>query len=79
MRQVLHAVKPGGIVIVATFAEDGPKKCSGLPVMRYSAEGPHAELGQSFQLLRHEEELHHPPGGSEQKFVYCVFKTASDK
>lgn len=34
---VLRAVKPGGHVIVATFAEDGPTQCSGLPVMRYSA------------------------------------------
>ena len=32
--QVLHSVKPGGHVILATFADDGPLQCSGLPVMR---------------------------------------------
>lgn len=69
--QVLRAVKPGGLVIVATFAEDGPSQCSGLPVMRYSASELHAEFGQPFQLLGHEQEAHHTPGGSEQKFVYC--------
>ena len=42
---VLHAVKPGGHVIVATFAEDGPTQCSGLPVMRYSPAQLHAEFG----------------------------------
>lgn len=69
--KVLQAVKPGGLVIVATFAEDGPAQCSGLPVMRYSASGLHAEFGEPFQLLGHERESHHTPGGNEQRFVYC--------
>jgi len=74
VRQVLHAVKPGGTVIIATFAEDGPIRCSGLPVMRYSAEALHAELGQPFRLLGHEKESHLTPGGSEQRFIYCSFR-----
>jgi 2-polyprenyl-3-methyl-5-hydroxy-6-metoxy-1,4-benzoquinol methylase len=69
--RVLRAVKPGGHVIVATFAEDGPAQCSGLPVMRYSADGLHAEFGAPFKLLRHEKEEHHTPAGMVQKFVYC--------
>ncbi len=68
---VLKAVRPGGHVIVATFAEDGPDKCSGLPVMRYNAQGLHAEFGSPFKLLRHEEETHHTPAGKIQKFIYC--------
>ena len=71
VRAVLRAVKPGGLVIVATFAEDGPTQCSGLPVMRYSADELHAEFGAPFQLLGHERESHHTPTGKEQKFVYC--------
>jgi len=70
--QVLRAVKPGGIVIVATFAEDGPAQCSGLPVMRYDANDLHAQFGAPFELLGHEKESHRTPGGNEQKFVYCV-------
>lgn len=68
---VLRAVKPGGYVIVATFAEDGPTECSGLPVMRYSADELHAEFGAPFTLLRHEKERHHTPAGKTQNFVYC--------
>lgn len=68
---VLHAVKPGGHVIVATFAEDGPTECSGLPVMRYDADALHAEFGAPFTLLAHEREEHHTPSGSTQKFIYC--------
>jgi SAM-dependent methyltransferase len=78
VNKVLHAVKPGGIVIVATFAEDGPTMCSGLPVRRYGADGLHAEFGEPFQLLGHEQESHHTPAGKEQKFVYCFCRrTAS--
>ena len=76
VRKVLNAVKPGGFVIVATFAEDGPTKCSGLPVMRYSANQLYSEFGEPFQFLGYEKELHHTPSGKEQKFVYCFCKKA---
>ena len=69
--KVLRAVKPGGHVIVATFAEDGPTMCSGLPVMRYSADELHAEFGTPFKLVKHEKESHVTPGGVLQEFVYC--------
>lgn len=74
VEQVMRAVKPGGLVIVATFAEDGPEKCSGLPVMRYSTEALHSEFGDAFQLLGSEPEVHITPAGKEQKFVYCFCK-----
>ncbi|HVL08472.1 MAG TPA: class I SAM-dependent methyltransferase [Burkholderiaceae bacterium] len=72
VRTVLHAVKPGGSVIVATFAEDGPEQCSGLPVMRYSADALHAEFGAPFTLLSQAREEHHTPFGTVQQFVYCL-------
>lgn len=72
VEKVFNAVKPGGLVIIATFAEDGPTKCSGLPVMRYNAQELHAEFGAAFQLLGQEKESHLTPGGNEQKFVYCL-------
>ena len=71
IEQVLHSVRPGGHVIIATFAEDGPTQCSGLPVTRYSAEELYAEFGARFTLLRHVKEDHHTPSGALQKFVYC--------
>jgi 2-polyprenyl-3-methyl-5-hydroxy-6-metoxy-1,4-benzoquinol methylase len=71
---VLRAVKPDGYVIVATFAEDGPLQCSGLPVMRYSATELHAEFGTRFALLKYQKEEHHTPSGAVQKFVYCLFQ-----
>lgn len=77
VRQVRNAVKPGGRVIMATFAEDGPEKCSGLPVVRYNAEALQAEFGDAFELIHQEKETHVTPGGNEQRFIYCVFANTS--
>jgi len=71
VEKVFHSVKPGGHVIVATFAEDGPTQCSGLPVMRYSADKLHAQFGEAFTLVKHVREEHHTPSGAVQHFVYC--------
>lgn len=71
VRTVFNAVKPGGHVIVATFAEDGPLQCSGLPVMRYRADELHDEFGDAFTLMKHQKEEHHTPLGTVQQFVYC--------
>ena len=75
---VLRAVKPGGLVIVATFAEDGPEQCSGLPVMRYSPDALHAEFGAPFTLIRKAREEHQTPWGATQKFIYCLCRKAPD-
>ena len=74
VRQVRHALRPGGHVLVATFAEDGPTRCSGLAVVRYSPEALHSEFGNAFELVATERELHTTPSGAQQAFVYCVFR-----
>ena len=76
VRQVRHAVRPGGFVLVATFADDGPERCSGLPVARYSGAALHAEFGDEFELIRSEREAHHTPEGAVQSFVYCLCRWA---
>ena len=70
----INALKPGGYLIVATFSENGPIRCSGLPARRYSADELHAEFGDSFDLVRHEKESHVTPSGGTQEFVYCCFQ-----
>jgi 2-polyprenyl-3-methyl-5-hydroxy-6-metoxy-1,4-benzoquinol methylase len=77
VEKVFHSVKPGGHVIVATFAEDGPTQCSGLPVMRYSADELHAQFGESFTLVKHVIEAHHTPSGGVQHFVYCYCRVVA--
>ena len=70
--QVERVVRPGGHVIVASFGPDGPSRCSGLEVVRYSSDGMHAEFGASFELLDGVREDHRTPDGLIQAFVYCL-------
>jgi 2-polyprenyl-3-methyl-5-hydroxy-6-metoxy-1,4-benzoquinol methylase len=71
VKTVEHAVRPGGHVIVATFASDGPEKCSGLDVARYDPQSLHDEFGSGFELLDSTHENHQTPFGTGQKFIYC--------
>lgn len=69
--QVARAVRPGGIVIVGTFGPEGPEKCSGLPVSRYSADALHATFGARFEKIGSKVAQHTTPWGAPQQFVYC--------
>lgn len=77
-RAYLHAAEralnPGGQLIIATFALDGPEKCSGLPVVRYDAQSLAQEAGGNFELLESCGETHVTPGGGKQSFTYCRFR-----
>jgi SAM-dependent methyltransferase len=71
------ALRDGGQAIVATFSLDGPPKCSGLEVRRYSAKTLAEELGPSFELVESREQVHRTPAGKGQSFVYDrLVKTA---
>jgi SAM-dependent methyltransferase len=71
IRQVAHAVKRGGHVIISTFGPEGPVRCSGLDVVRYDAESLHGEFGADFRMLGSSTELHRTPFGTIQQFLYC--------
>lgn len=73
VKQLTHALKPGGQLIISTFAETGPQQCSNLPVVRYSPEALQTEFGELFVLQEHTVETHITPSGSRQEFVYCRF------
>ena len=73
MAHLRLAVKPRGTVIMATFALDGPERCSGLPVCRYDAAGMSAELGVDFILAEKVVDAHRTPSGSVQSFNYYRF------
>ena len=74
VERVKRAVRPGGYVVVATFAEDGPIRCSGLPAARYSTRALHGEFGADFRLIDSCREEHVTPSGAAQAFTYCVLR-----
>ncbi len=70
---LLAAVEPGGCVVISTFALNGPERCSGLPVIRYSAETLAVELGPQFKLVETVNDDHQTPWGTVQHFQFSRF------
>jgi len=69
-----RSISPGGHLIIASFADDGPKRCSDLDVCRYDGRSLAAELGDAFSLVRERTETHVTPWGSTQAFFYGGFR-----
>ena len=68
------AVRPGGHVVVGTFAEDGPATCSGLPVARYGTQALVDAFGAEFALVGARRHEHRTPGGSVQPFTWVAMR-----
>ena len=68
-----EAVRPGGHVIIGTFAPNGPERCSGLPVARQVVSIGEA-LGPSFKLIESRRHDHRTPSGSVQRFQFSRFQ-----
>lgn len=73
-KTLLEALKPGGTLIIATFALDGPERCSGLPVRRYDPAMLAAEFGPAFEIAGAWREDHVTPWGSVQHFCWSAFR-----
>ncbi len=76
LRALASSLRPGGHVVIATFAPDGPARCSGLDVVRYEPSQLAAMLRPGFALLRVEREAHVTPRGAVQSFQYSLFQAA---
>lgn len=74
LRALRRALKPGGHAILASFASNGPERCSGLPVQRYEPETLAKVLGDDFRRLESTHEEHVTPGGKVQAFQYTMFE-----
>lgn len=72
-----EAIRPGGHVIIGTFAIDGPERCSGLPVSRYDAASLAAELGEGFSLVDSRRHEHSTPWAATQRFQFCTFRRSA--
>jgi 2-polyprenyl-3-methyl-5-hydroxy-6-metoxy-1,4-benzoquinol methylase len=72
-----QAIKPGGHVVIGTFAIDGPERCSGLAVERYDAASLAAELGEGFRLIDARRHEHTTPWGAVQRFQFCIFRRSA--
>ena len=76
-RILTRAMNTGGYLVIGTFSEQGPQKCSGLPVQQYSEESMSAFFRPVFQNVRFVRYEHHTPFNTVQNFIYGCFKKES--
>ena len=69
----------GGKLIIGTFAEDGPLKCSGLEIKRYSVENLKELFKENFEFIEGFKKLHCTPFETQQSFTFCVFRKISSR
>jgi trans-aconitate methyltransferase len=71
------ATAPGSIAVFGCFAPDGPQRCSGLPVARYSPEQLASQLGAKWLLISQDREEHITPAGTIQPFTWTALRRQS--
>lgn len=75
--QVQRILRPNGSLIVATFALEGPSRCSGLEVSRYGEAEMKAAAGTAFAMVSSQRESHRTPAGSVQEMMYFVMRRST--
>jgi 2-polyprenyl-3-methyl-5-hydroxy-6-metoxy-1,4-benzoquinol methylase len=73
-----QSISPAGILVVGTFSENGPDKCSGIAVRQYSETSMSDRLKEHFEKIRCITVDHQTPSGSIQNFVFCSFRKSED-
>lgn len=73
LESMRRSIADDGHLIIATFSPQGPPKCSGLNIMRYSPHDLARLVGAGFQLVETINQTHVTPRWSRQAFVYCRF------
>lgn len=76
--QAARAVVPGGCLVVAGFAPDGPERCSGQRVARRSAGEIESLFAPQFGLVESEHEDHLTPSGASQSFLIALLRKRAD-
>jgi 2-polyprenyl-3-methyl-5-hydroxy-6-metoxy-1,4-benzoquinol methylase len=68
-----NAIQPNAIIVVGTFSESGPKKCSGLEIKQYSEKSLSDKLASLFKKIKCITVNHVTPFQTIQNFVFCSF------
>lgn len=71
---VQQFVKPTGILVIGTFSEQGPEKCSGIKIKQYSENSMVDLLKNYFEKIQCITVDHQTPFNTVQSFVFCSFR-----
>ena len=77
VQTVQQFVAPDGALILSTFSENGPTKCSGLPIQQYSETTLSARVEAFFTKIKCVIVDHITPFETVQNFIFCSFKRKS--
>lgn len=69
-----NGIKPSGILVIGTFSEEGPKKCSGIEIKQYSETSMTDRFKKYFEKVKCLTVEHTTPSGNIQNFIFCSFK-----
>lgn len=67
-------VSLGGFALLSTFSENGPTKCSGIPIKQYSKEELSTQFQSYFETVSCSNLNHKTPFDTIQNFTSCIFK-----
>ncbi|MBY0433296.1 MAG: class I SAM-dependent methyltransferase [Cyclobacteriaceae bacterium] len=71
---VKRGINLGGHLVLGTFSDKGPNKCSGLDVKQYTEASMSALFEKDFKRIKCVEETHVTPFSTQQNFVFCSFQ-----
>lgn len=69
-----NAINKNGYLVLGTFSEEGPKKCSGLQIQQYNETSMSTRFEKAFNRIKCIMEEHITPFNSVQKFLFCSFR-----
>jgi len=69
-----HNINPGGIMVIGTFSEKGPAKCSGLDIRQYSEDSMNSLLKRYFEKIKCFPVDHRTPANVIQHYIFCSFR-----
>jgi 2-polyprenyl-3-methyl-5-hydroxy-6-metoxy-1,4-benzoquinol methylase len=72
-----ESINPNGIMVIGTFSNDGPLKCSGINIQQYSAQSLSALFSHSFTTIQSFTTNHLTPFNTQQNFLFCSFRKLS--
>lgn len=67
-------IRPGGVFVLGTFSDQGPKKCSGIEIKQYTENSMTSRLQSYFEKIRCITIDHKTPFDTLQNFVFCSFR-----
>lgn len=74
IESVRNGITDQGVLVIGTFSEQGPTKCSGIGIKQYSEHSMEAKLKKFFEKIKCIMVDHQTPFNTIQNFIFCSFK-----